>query len=424
MRILYSRLQSRKDGSAIHSRELTDALQKLGVEVFPASLFFLERRNNISTSNQLEKPSHSKVMSGLKKIFPRIIKELIASLFTLRYVIAEISRAQKIINTFAPDILLVRTDCRSINYFWLSNLMVKWKAKQNHLPLVLEVNAPLVYEHQTFFQKHNYLYWDYPILASILEKYIWRRADAIICVSNQLKEFLVRVGVSPTRISVIPNGADLDKFSMIAKGENVRKRYHLDDKIIVGFIGSLKIWHGVDNLIKSLKIAVSKNDRIRCLIVGNLDDYPGIHNLINAEDMSDYVTLAGNIPYSSIPEHIAAMDITTAPYPYIKKFYFSPIKLFEYMAMAKPVVASGIGQIKEVVVHRHNGYLVEPGNLQELAQAILELADNAELGKRIGKNARKTVEENYTWEKNALTIKSVCEMVLANREKSDSRSRM
>lgn len=416
MRILYSRVQFRKDGSSIHYEELANALQKVGVEVFRTSLFFLQRQG-VSDTDESQTPSRSKAMSTLKKVPPRLAKELAIPLFNLRYVAREISQAQKIIGHVKPNILFLSADYISLNYFWLSNLVACWKAKQNRLPLVLEVNGPLVYEYQKFIQKPKYLYWDYPLLASTFEKKIWRCADAIICVSNQLKEFLVKAGISPTKISVVPNGADLDKFSLTVKGENVRKRYHLDDKIIVGFVGSLKIWHGVDNLIKSLRIAVAKNNRLHCLIVGNLDDYPDIHNLINAEEMSDYVTLTGNIPYSSIPKHIAAMDITTVPYPNIENFYFSPMKLFEYMAMAKPVIASRIGQIDEVIRHRGNGYLVKPGDLQELAQGILELADNAELREQIGKNARKTVEENYTWIKNAQAIRNIYETLLANRGK-------
>lgn len=419
LKILYSRLQSRKDGSAIHSKELTNALQKLGVEIFTAPLFFLERKTgtNVSVTEQSQMAGQSKAISGLKKMVPRVAKELIAPLFNLRYVVGEIVRAQEIINTSAPDILLIRIDCRSINYFWLANLMLRWKAKQNHLPLVLEVNAPLTYEYQRFFQGSNYLYWNYPFLASIFEKKIWQNADAIICVSNQLKDFLVRAGVAPTKISVIPNGVDLDKFSLTVKGDSVRKKYNLGNKIVVGFIGSLKTWHGIDNLIKSLNIAVSKNDRIHCLIVGNLDDYSDMHNIINREGLSNYIALAGNIQYGLIPEYLAAMDIATAPYPDIENFYFSPIKIFEYMAMSKPVVASRIGQIEEIIAHGHNGYLVRPGNIQELAQGILELAGNPEFCKQLGKNARRTVEENYTWEKNAQAIKNICESVLINRER-------
>jgi glycosyltransferase involved in cell wall biosynthesis len=417
MRILYSGLGSRKDGSAIHYAELANALEKLGVEVITASLFFLEKKSDVDTADLFPVfLNESKVMSVLKQLTPRTAKELVSPLLSVRYILQEVSRAQKMISNREPDILLVRTDCRGINLFWLSNLVARWMARRNRLPLILEVNAPLVYEHQRFFGEPSPNRWRYPFLASISERGVWQAADAIICVSSQLKDFLTQFGVSAGKVFVVPNGVDLEKFRLTVDGLAVRKKYKLEGKTVVGFVGSLKSWHGANNMVESLRLAISRKSDVRGLIVG---EDASIGELIERSSLSSRIILTGNVPYGSIPEYISAMDIAVAPYPDIENFYFSPLKIFEYMAMRKPVIASGIGQIRDIIVHRHNGYLVEPGDVRELAAGIIELADNTELCREIAKNARQTIEQNYSWIKSAQAVANICETALENREKRD-----
>ena len=118
-----------------------------------------------------------------------------------------------------------------------------------------------------------------------------------------------------------------------------------------------------------------------------------------------------------MPDYLAAADVLIAPYK-LKKgfekvgFYNSPVKLFEYMAMGKPIITSNIGQISEIIEHGETGLLIEPGNYKEFASGILKLVENPQLRDKLGFNARAEFERNYTWEMNAMKVIAVYEELL------------
>jgi len=194
MRVLYSAFQSRNDGSSVHSKELAHALRKLGVEVVHVPVFRFGKGDQADATRpeSLERLTSA---SGLGRLVPRLAKELVFPLINLRKLARQVAKTEEVISGLAPDILLLRTDYSSISSYWLSVLATRRKARQNRIPLVLEVNAPLVHEYRTYFQEPRFSFWDYPVMASIFEKRIWRDSDAIVCVSNQLRELLVKNGV-------------------------------------------------------------------------------------------------------------------------------------------------------------------------------------------------------------------------------------
>ncbi len=116
--------------------------------------------------------------------------------------------------------------------------------------------------------------------------------------------------------------------------------------------------------------------------------------------ISDRVIFTGPVPYDQMPATLAAMDVTVAPYPAFDHFYFSPLKLFEYMAMARPVIAPALGQIAEVVAHQENGWLYPPGDTSALSDALIALATDEALRARLGASARAHVIAHHTWRRN------------------------
>ena len=130
------------------------------------------------------------------------------------------------------------------------------------------------------------------------------------------------------------------------------------------------------------------------------------------------VTFTGNVDNNKIPDYIGAMAITVAPYSPNENFYFSPIKIFEYMAMAKPVVAGKIGQIAEVITDGETGMLFEPGNIRELTRSLEKLLGDSELCQWLGKNARAWVRKERTWEKNASKVSDLVNEILEKKEQN------
>ena len=132
------------------------------------------------------------------------------------------------------------------------------------------------------------------------------------------------------------------------------------------------------------------------------------------KSLADRITLQGFVPNERIPELLAAMDIVLAPYPQMPFFYFSPVKIFEYMAAAKPVVSTRIGQIAELIRSGENGLLCDSGQWPDLAEAVIGLARNPELRRRLGLQARATIAAAHTWEHKARAWHEICTRVLQN----------
>ena len=131
--------------------------------------------------------------------------------------------------------------------------------------------------------------------------------------------------------------------------------------------------------------------------------------------------MTGYIPPSEIPNYISAMDIVVAPYPELKFFYYSPVKIFEYMACQKPVLTTNIGQISEIITDGENGVLCKPDDSDELLNKLLQLIEDREKRKKIGLNARKTIVDSHTWSIKAAAWSDYCTSVVRQFEEGRRR---
>jgi len=136
-------------------------------------------------------------------------------------------------------------------------------------------------------------------------------------------------------------------------------------------------------------------------------------NYIEKNHLQNKVILTGFVPHEEVPKYISTMDIVLAPYPKLEFFYYSPVKIFEYMAAGKSVVASRLGQIAEVISDGVNGFLAAPGDTQEMLAKTLLLIRNPELRKKIGEQARETIKKRHTWSNKAKELSILCEELLS-----------
>ncbi|MCG3119517.1 MAG: D-inositol-3-phosphate glycosyltransferase [bacterium] len=284
-------------------------------------------------------------------------------------------------------------------------------AREFGVPHILEVNAPLAYEQE----KMRGL--ELKDLARETEHHIFRHTDRVIVVSRELQEYVASCGVPAEHILLLPNAVDPQRFAAAGNPETLRARCGYNGKCVIGFVGSLKPWHGTETLLAAFREVHATRANTHLLIVG---DGPGRAELAQyAQDhgFQEAVTFTGNVPHEDIPGYIAAMDVTVAPYKPYENFYYSPIKIFEYMIMGKPVVAGRIGQVEEVIVDGETGVLFEPGNIRQLAATLLQLTNDAPLCQRLGEKARAWVRQERTWENNA-------QQVIASAEKLRQKSKM
>lgn len=293
-------------------------------------------------------------------------------------------------------------------------------AKKYGVPFILEFNSSEVWKMRNWktseklckrMLKTFYNYVFQSRLVAAVEKYNLKNAAVIVVVSDALKDGLVAQGIPESRILVNPNGVDVEKFRPGIGGEIIRKKLSLEHKKVIGFIGTFGQWHGVEELAKAIvrfyAIHADMADKVRFLLIGDGILMGNVKAILQEGKCLDKVIMPGLIMQQEAPKYLDACDIFVSPHIPNKdgtKFFGSPTKLFEYMAMEKGIVASSLDQISDILEDDVTARLVEPGNICELAERIYELVSNEELAKKLGKNARHEVMEHYTWDKHVKKI--------------------
>ncbi|MFC1718692.1 glycosyltransferase, partial [Candidatus Poribacteria bacterium] len=186
-------------------------------------------------------------------------------------------------------------------------------------------------------------------------------------------------------------------------GTEIREKYDIGGKIVIGFIGTFGPWHGVEVLAKVIKPVIEKRKDVHFLIIGDGALMGDVCSIIEEDRVESFATLTGLVPQEEAPEYLAACDIFASPHvpnPDGTPFFGSPTKLFEFMAMSRGTVASNLDQIGEVLEHGRTAWLVRPGDVSDLANGIIKLVEDENLRTRLGENARQEVIEKYTWERN------------------------
>lgn len=265
-------------------------------------------------------------------------------------------------------------------------------AREAGIPGLLEVNAPLV-EEQLRFRS----------LARVAEA---RAADsrclaaagAVLAVSRPLAERLEREAGARGRVHVVPNGVDISRFGRGVAPALPAKA----GEVTIGFVGSLRPWHGVEQLVRAFVRLREEFAPVRLLIVG---DGPMRERLEAASaEHAEAVVMTGAVPPSAVPGLLASMDIAAAPYPRMDEFYFSPLKLYEYMASGVAIVASAAGQVAEVIEDGGTGLLYEPDDAAGLHATLGRLIADPGLRRRLGSRAREVAGRRHGWDSVASRI--------------------
>ncbi len=377
MKLLYSHRTRSADGQKIHIDALTSALAARGHDVVVAGP---------AAADALD--AHDK--RGVMGLLPAPVYEWAEFAYSARgYVrLAQLAAAQK------PDILYERYN---LHYF-----AGAWLARRLGAPLILEVNAPLAEERAA----HGGLALEE--FARRNEAAVWRAADMVLPVTNVLAEKIAAAGVPEEKIAVMQNGVD-DQFLNGADPAPVRARYGLAGKLVLGFTGFARDWHGLDRAVRHL--ADAGRDDLHLMIIGDGPAVAGLETLAQALGVAERMTVTGVIQRDAVPAHAAAFDIALQP---AVVDYASPLKLFEYMALGKPVLAPDASNIMEVLKDGENGLLFRG---EGFGAALDMLIADEELRARLGAAARATIErEDYTWSGNARRIEAIMENLVGRKQ--------
>lgn len=283
-------------------------------------------------------------------------------------------------------------------------------ARNRSIPLVLEVNAPLAFEQQRFRAGLTC-----PPLARWVERRIWRKADLSIVVSESLRGLLQNAGARPECIHVLPNAANPRLFHMDLDGKPLREHLNFNGRFVIGFVGMFRPWHGVDLLISALEDLHQADPSVHLLLVGDGPLRQQFEAEVRKKGLQEAVTFAGGLAHQEVPQYLAAMDVAVAPYPALDDFYYSPIKLYEYMAAGRAVVASRVGQVAETILDGVNGLLFNPGDRTGLINCLRRLQKDTALRNELGRRASAACSD-HTWDRNAARVLNWVEP-LANRKR-------
>ena len=279
-------------------------------------------------------------------------------------------------------------------------------SKKLNVPLVLEINDPL----------RESVTVDFSILknyAVFLEDYLVRHADTIILGSEALRNYFIDRGFNQNNLVVLYPTADTELFNNKLEYDDIKRKYKLDHKIVVGFVAGnvSNPRFKIELMIAALMRLSEKYTNLVGLIVGD-----GALNTIGHKsimpDFAERIKITGKIPYADVPKYIAAMDICVIPNA---TWYGSPTKLFEYGVMGKAVIAAKFPPIEEIIEDGVTGLLFDPDNAIDLSEKIFYLLSNPLIKKALGANLKEKVLKCFTWEKNTNVIINIVNSLWENK---------
>ncbi|MEJ0020571.1 MAG: glycosyltransferase family 4 protein [Acetobacteraceae bacterium] len=368
MRILYShRIQSR-DGQSVHLEEMVAALRAQGHEVLVVGPGLYQ---------QAAFGGESRLVALIRSRLP----PMIGTLAEIAYNVPAFWRLRQAARRFRPDLIYER-----YNLFYLAGA---WLARRSRVKLFLEVNAPLAAERARFGGV------GLPGLARRLEAYVWRSADRVLAVTGVLKRMIEQEGVPSARIEVVPNGINPEEFA--APSPPMRA----GGRIVLGFVGFVRDWHGLDAVIAAMAEARDSTP-LDLIVVGDGPVRPDLERQAAALALGDRVRFTGLQGREHIPGLVAGFDIALQPRVVD---YASPLKIFEYMAAGRAIVAPDQPNIREILRDGETALLFDPAQPAAMWQAIVRLAGDAALRERLGTAARAEIaRRDYTWAGNARRV--------------------
>ena len=383
MKILYHHRIRSKDGQFVHVEELISALRGLGHEVIIVAP---------TASEKTEFGDEGGAVMWLKRFMPHFIYELME----LSYSLIVYRRLVRAVKEHHPDCLYER-----YNLFQPAGVWIK---RRYRLPMLLEVNAPI------FSERSSYDGLSLKRLARWSERYTWINADVVLPVTQALGDMVHQEGVPWERIVVIPNGINTDRFGKKLDATAAKKALKLDGRFILGFTGFVRDWHGLDKVINFLAHDDSAS-QCHLLVVGDGPARSGLEAQAKHLGVADRVLFTGVVERDHVAQYIAIFDIALQP---AVVAYASPLKLFEYLALGRAIVAPDQPNIREVLQDGENALLFEPKSESGLVQAIKRLIDDDVLRRRISCNAADAIaKQGLTWSNNARRVTALAEQIIA-----------
>jgi glycosyltransferase involved in cell wall biosynthesis len=376
MKILYHHRTASKDGQAVHIEEMIAALKAQGHEVRVVAPSASDEAGQMG--NQVGWAHR------LRQALPKALYELLE----LAYSLLAYRRLSKAAKDFQPDVIYER-----YNLYLLAGVLLK---RRLGIPLLLEVNAPLVFERS---QHSGGL--ALPGLARWAEGLAWRSADTVLPVTQVLAGHVAAYGVPDGRIAVIPNGINRAHFAVSPAPTFAKAQHGLADRLVLGFTGFVREWHGVDRVIRWMATSAAPSN-LHLVIVGDGPVRADLEAQARQLKVSERVRFTGVIHREQVPAWVAAFDIALQP---AVVPYASPLKLMEYLVMGKAIIAPRTPNLLEVLNDNENALMFDAATPTGFEDALSRLCTDGALREKLGAGAYATIEKlDLTWDGNARRV--------------------
>ncbi len=373
MKILYHHRIASKDGQYVHITEMINAFKELGHTVSLVEPKLTSNKNFGADAN---------IIQVIRDNTPGLIHEFIEFCYTG---IDFFKLLFKVIRN-KPDFIYER-----YNLFFPSGIWVK---KLTRIPLILEVNSPLYEERK----KHGSISLN--TLALWSERYAWKNADYILPVTNVLADRIRKLNISENKIVVIHNGINKKQFSIKYNPNEIIKKHNLEDKFILGFVGFIRKWHNLDKVMQI--IAKNKDKNWHLLLIGDGPEIPELKQLAMNLKIVDRITMTGLVNRDELSKYISTFDVALLP-DVVE--YASPLKLFEYMALKRAVLAPNKSNLNEIVTDGKDVVLFNSDETGDFSKKLEMLCNSVEIRKHISQGAINTIQEKKLyWSENAKKV--------------------
>lgn len=389
---------SERDGSYVHTREFEAAFRRLceaqGI-----------RFDVVAPELVAHAPTKGGIFSGLKS---RLSRFYLRDFKTYLKQLARSRQEGEILRRERPDIVLTRFDS--------STLSVLWACRREGIPVVIEFNAP---EWDEMGGEYRQLPWFRKMFTN---RHALELADGAFTVSDEIGRPLLSHTGGRKRVVTIANGVDVERFDPSLSPRPVRERWNIPEgRVVLGFIGSFAPWHGLDMLVDAFEDLLAEGLPVHLLLVGQASpQWQALLDRLRSPSLANHVTLAGFVAPADIPPYLAAMDVAVLANA---AYYCSPLKLFEYMAMARPIVAAATGPVAATLADGKEGLLFPVGDGQALARALRSLVVSPEKRAAFGAAARGRVEAEFTWKHNAERVFELLQGVWREARENAARPR-
>ncbi len=251
-------------------------------------------------------------------------------------------------------------------------------------------------------------------LTRALETRVFREADAVTTICEGLKGDIVARGIPEEKVTVVPNAVDLARFSLAgAPDPELQTRLSLQDKVVLGFLGSFYAYEGLELLVEALPRILEALPQVRLLLVGGGPKEAALKAQVEALGLETRVIFTGRVPHDQVAEYYRLVDILVYPRLAMRLTdLVTPLKPLEAMAQGKLVLASDVGGHRELIRDGHNGRLFRAGDAAALAEAVKSMVAARDDWERLRANGRRFVEEERNWPRSVERYREVYEQAM------------